>query len=174
MVILTPIEKKTLEVLQFAVGTENAITTTELTQKVYAGKDILCHSGNRLNRREICSDYENRVRTTIHSLRNKLRLFIFSMSFQADAIDINPNSVTYKEKIIITKRAYFIPLGKDLDETLKLIKNASDRLQKNIVGNRKTLRLLQELKERAKSSNLSDIIFEQQERIKKALSVNVE
>lgn len=174
MVKLSNFEKQTLEVLQFAIGIENAITTQEMARKIFIGKDILCHSPNRQHKREICVDYESMIRAAIHNIRIKIQLYVFSISLEAEAVDIEPDSLTYKQKIVLKKRAYFIPIGKDLTETLKLIENARRRLEKNIRGNERTLKLLQKLKNQAETSNLTDIIFEQQEKIKKALLVSTE
>ena len=167
---LSPLELKTLKVIRFAIGTEHAMSTEEIARKIFEGRSISCNSENR--QREICTDFLGYTRTIIHILRRKMKFYIFSMSFEAEAIDIDPDSLTYKQKIKVYKKAYFIPIGKDFQETIDLIESAKKTLKKNIVGNRKTLRLLRELEKKAQTSDLTTIITEQQEKIARVLKEN--
>jgi len=161
LIRLSPFERKVLKTIRYAVGPEKGMSTEEIARKVFKRK-IYCEI-----KKKICTDFKNQVRAAIHKIRDKLGLYIFNVPFRILQLDLRTG-----ERVLIKRQEYFMPISDDPEETMKYIKDARKRFDKNIKGNERTRRLLEELEMRIKRESIEKIIMEQQEKMKIALKTN--
>ena len=126
---LPPFETEVFKVIEWCVGKEKGKTTEEITEKVFRGQEITCHTKNSSRYRDICVLPLNKVRTAISNIRKKLEIPIYNNSFEAVFMDLETGT---KQRGI--KRLWYIP------DTIEEITDVRDRtFKKNVKGNRREI-----------------------------------